>query len=144
MQFGKWRCSQEVSTALFHCVHTCKQVYEVRNYHKSPRYQDLLPLLGAQSMVLSEGEDWRAQRDAFNPGFSSTFLRAALPGFVDCTKHLITRLEQAADDGQVVFMHYLAVAVTLEVICKVLMTKLHVDNVGSSWANGGMWMSCIV
>lgn len=32
-------------------------------------------------MVITEGEQWRRQREAFNPGFSSTFLRAALPGF---------------------------------------------------------------
>lgn len=46
-----------------------------------PPRPDLLPVLGESSMVISEGEQWRRQREAFNPGFSSTFLRAALPGF---------------------------------------------------------------
>lgn len=127
------------------------------NYAKSPRYGDLLPLLGAQSMVTAgacarcmhaykpeaalrvrcslrscaaarmhcprkprpctracgcrkrlarsraatrarrapvtaaraahtEGHAWRVQRDAFTPGFSSAFLKSALPGFVDATE----------------------------------------------------------
>lgn len=47
----------------------------------APRPADLLPVLGESSMVITEGEQWRQQREAFNPGFSSTFLRAALPGF---------------------------------------------------------------
>jgi hypothetical protein len=110
---------------------------------------DLLPLLGAQSMVLTEGAEWRAQvggpasargrqmgfrpcrqldgarlgsqapcppharrppgtprtphplpqRDAFNPGFASAFLKGAVPQFVECTRHLIARLEAAADEA---------------------------------------------
>eukprot|EP00878_Enallax_costatus_P044862 GHUV01053631.1.p1 GENE.GHUV01053631.1~~GHUV01053631.1.p1 ORF type:complete len:226 (+),score=26.62 GHUV01053631.1:787-1464(+) len=96
-----------------------REVYEVLQYHKSPRYADLLPVLGTQSMVTSEGHVWRAQRDAFNPGFSSNFLKAALPGFISCTQHLVQRLEEAAEKQDVVLMHHLTVLTTLEVICKV-------------------------
>eukprot|EP00775_Hariotina_reticulata_P011446 gene11446-11592_t len=96
-----------------------RQVYEVLQYHKSPRYQDLLPLLGSQSMVLTEGHVWKAQREAFNPGFSSSFLKAALPGFTSCTDRLVGILGAAADQQQVVLMHHLAILTTLEVICQV-------------------------
>ena len=34
----------------------------MQQLHKSPRYADLLPLLGAKSLLLTEGEVWRAQR----------------------------------------------------------------------------------
>lgn len=61
-------------------------MYETQQLQKSPRYMDLLPLLGAQSMVLTEGHVWKAQRDAFNPGFASAFLRDAVPQFVACTQ----------------------------------------------------------
>lgn len=44
------------------------QVYEVRQYPKSPRYKDLLPIVGPQSMLLTEGHVWKSQREAFNPG----------------------------------------------------------------------------
>jgi cytochrome P450 len=44
------------------------QVYEVRQYPKSPRYMDLLPIVGPQSMLLTEGHVWKSQREAFNPG----------------------------------------------------------------------------
>jgi hypothetical protein len=46
------------------------QVLEVRNYPKSPYYAATEPILGASSMLLTEGEAWREQRTAFNPGFS--------------------------------------------------------------------------
>lgn len=96
-----------------------KEVFELRQYHKSPRYGDLLPLLGSQSMIITEGEVWRKQRDTFNPGFSSTFLQAALPGFVSCTAHMVQALERAAEEQKVVLMHELAILTTTEVICKV-------------------------
>ncbi|KAF8073217.1 Cyp4v2 [Scenedesmus sp. PABB004] len=96
-----------------------REVFEVRQWHKSPRYADLLPLLGAQSMVTSEGHAWRRQRDAFNPGFSAAFLKAALPGFLAATRHLVGVLDAAAARGEVVKAHELFVLTTLEVICKV-------------------------
>jgi cytochrome P450 len=102
------------------------QVYEVLQYHKSPRYKDLLPVLGSQSMVMSEGHVWKAQRDAFNPGFSSSFLKTALPGFISCTEHLVQRLEAAADQREVVQLHHLTVLTTLEVICKVSVDLLSI------------------
>jgi hypothetical protein len=52
-------------------------------------------------------------------GFSATFLRAALSGFVECSQHLVERLETKADRGEVVLMHHAAVLTTLEIICKV-------------------------
>lgn len=107
------------STTLFLLSFLTAQVYEVLQYHKSPRYADLLPVLGSQSMVTSEGHAWRVQREAFNPGFSSSFLKSALPGFISCTEHLVQRLDAAAESQQVVLMHHLTVLTTLEVICKV-------------------------
>jgi len=96
-----------------------KEVYELKQYHKSPRYKDLLPILGSQSLVITEGSAWKKQRETFNPGFSSTFLRAALPGFVSCTSHMVQELERAAADGRVVSMHELSILTTTGVICKV-------------------------
>lgn len=46
----------------------CVQVYEVRQYPKSPRYSDLLPIVGPESMLLTEGHVWKSQRESFNPG----------------------------------------------------------------------------
>lgn len=74
-------------------------------------------------MVTSEGHAWKVQREAFNPGFSSSFLKSALPGFISCTEHLVQRLDAAAESQQVVLLHHLTVLTTLEVICKVCMTQ---------------------
>lgn len=195
----------------------CLQVYEVKQYPKSPRYSDLLPIVGPESMLLTEGDVWKSQREAFNPGgcsrqcsggaswclpklapghlvllvaclvisgmlvaaayhqamcvlpcpfvhtlaldgvvtpallslqshqsgsvpvpechtsvhtpfcvavwlaagFSSRFLKAALPGFVSCTQNLVELLGRKADQQEVVQMHLVAILTTLEVICKV-------------------------
>lgn len=51
-----------------HCQCCSWQVYEIKQYPKSPRYMDLLPIVGSQSMLLTEGDVWHSQREAFNPG----------------------------------------------------------------------------
>lgn len=96
-----------------------KEVYEVRQYPKSPRYLDLLPIVGPQSMLLTEGHVWKSQRGAFNPGFSASFLKSALPGFVSSTQNLVELLGRKADSQEVVLMHMVAILTTLEIICKV-------------------------
>jgi len=50
------------------CLCRSLQVYEIKQYPKSPRYMDLLPIVGPQSMLLTEGHVWKSQREAFNPG----------------------------------------------------------------------------
>jgi hypothetical protein len=52
-------------------------------------------------------------------GFSSSFLKSALPGFVSCSQHLVELLGRKADQQEVVMMHHVAILTTLEVICKV-------------------------
>jgi len=52
-------------------------------------------------------------------GFSSSFLKAALPGFVSSSQNLVEHLGTKADGQEVVLMHHVAVLTTLEIICKV-------------------------
>lgn len=52
-------------------------------------------------------------------GFSSSFLRSALAGFVGSSQHLVELLGRKADSGEVVKMHHVAILTTLEIICKV-------------------------
>lgn len=53
-------------------------------------------------------------------GFSSSFLKAALPGFVSSSQNLVEHLGAKADQQEVVLMHHVAVLTTLEIICKVI------------------------
>lgn len=52
-------------------------------------------------------------------GFSSSFLKSALPGFVSSSQHLVQLLADRADKQEVVLMHHVAILTTLEIICKV-------------------------
>lgn len=45
--------------------------------------------------------------------------RGRHPCLQDCTGRLVARLDQAAEAGEVVKMHELAILTTLEVICQV-------------------------
>ena len=61
----------------------------------------------------TDGCNWLAA------GFSSDFLKAALPGFVSCTQNLVELLGRKADQQEVVQMHLVAILTTLEIITKV-------------------------
>jgi hypothetical protein len=52
-------------------------------------------------------------------GFSSSFLKSSLPGFISSSQHLVELLGQKADRQEVVHMHHVAILTTLEIICKV-------------------------
>jgi hypothetical protein len=52
---------------------------QVKNYPKSPTYANLLPFIGAKSLLVADPATWRRHRSAFNPGFSYAFLKARRP-----------------------------------------------------------------
>jgi len=39
------------------------------NFPKSPTYKSLIPVIGRQSMVITEGKEWALQRKRYNPGY---------------------------------------------------------------------------
>ncbi|KAF1975398.1 cytochrome P450 [Bimuria novae-zelandiae CBS 107.79] len=52
--------------------------------HKTDRYHDTIaPLAGTTNMPISEGAVWKAQRAAFNPGFSVKHLMEEVPRLLD-------------------------------------------------------------
>lgn len=60
------------------------------------------------------------QQPTHTTGFSSSFLKSALPGFVSSSERLVELLGRKADSGEVVLMHHVAILTTLEIICKVV------------------------
>jgi hypothetical protein len=86
----------------FNCCHTlcCVQVYEVRQYPKSPRYSDLLPIVGPESMLLTEGHVWKSQRESFNPGRGIPNSQSTFP-FVEIGCTTATSLVPADRHGHV-------------------------------------------
>lgn len=96
-----------------------RSIFDVGRWPKSPLYKDLEPLLGEQSLVLTEGKEWRGQRDAYNSGFSGAFLRTAFDGFCAATEELVRALDRDAESGTVVRMWEYSVLATVEIIVRV-------------------------
>lgn len=96
----------------------------VRNFPKAITYKRLYPLFGGEKSVLVlDGEPWRRQRTAFNPGFSFQHLRTLIPLFVANTHRLVHKLSAAAESGEVVPLHRLLTILTLNIICDVVLAK---------------------
>jgi cytochrome P450 len=78
-----------------------KEICQDRNLPKAPSYSSLIPLIGPKSILVTEGAEWKHQRKAFNPGFSTFFLKGMLPVFVEKTKIFLDKLAKAADTREV-------------------------------------------
>jgi cytochrome P450 len=94
----RWHVPGAPPVALVCDPDAVKSIFDGR-WPKSPLYKDLEPLLGEQSLVLTEGAEWRAQRDAHNPAFAGAFLRSAFSGFCAATAELVAVLDAAARAG---------------------------------------------
>lgn len=86
---------------------------------KSYTIAPIVPLIGSQSLLIKEEEDWKAVRKTFNPGFAPTHLSSLLPLIVDRTKRFITNLEEKAATGEVFELESLCTTVTFDIIAGV-------------------------
>jgi cytochrome P450 len=67
-------------------------------------------------LVHVEGQEWKAARSIFNPGFSVKNLLSLVPKFVEEVEVLRQRLRQAAASGEVVKIEDYTQKVTVDVI----------------------------
>jgi cytochrome P450 len=66
---------------------------------KSDTYHALTPLIGSESMITKEGEDWRQMRKRFNPGFQPKHILSLAGSVVSKTETFVGRLKTAAETG---------------------------------------------
>jgi cytochrome P450 len=86
---------------------------------KSYTNKALIPLLGSESLLIKEEEDWKSIRKTFNPGFAPTHLASLMPLIVDRTKRLIANLDEKAVTGEEFEFESLATSVTFDIIAAV-------------------------
>ncbi|TPX08842.1 uncharacterized protein E0L32_009660 [Thyridium curvatum] len=109
------------------CDHdVAEQVSKVsKTFHwsvpKSPTFSNLLALIGYQSILINEGEHWKALRRRFNPGFAPQHLLTLLPLIVDKTKFFIDHLERLAKTGEEFSLEYYLTGLTFDIIGAVVM-----------------------
>ena len=78
-------------------------------------------LLGRNNMVSLEGEQWKALRSMFNPGFASVHLMTLVPYIVDQSLVFCSVLRESAESGALVEMEELATRLTVDIIGKVVL-----------------------
>jgi cytochrome P450 len=115
----QWLVPGAPAVALVADPDAVKSIFERGRWPKSPLYRDLEPLLGDQSLVLTEGQEWREQRDAYNPAFAGAFLRTAFDGFCEATRELVAVLDEAAQRKEERRVWDLVVLATVEIIFRV-------------------------
>ncbi|KAL3808862.1 hypothetical protein ACHAXA_004149 [Cyclostephanos tholiformis] len=86
---------------------------------KSPTYGALLPLIGRRSLVTMEGEEWKAQRKSYNPGFSPDFLRRTVSTIIDKTRRFMDVCDMDVNYGRSTNMLGRAIDLTIDVIVSV-------------------------
>ncbi|KAF2090002.1 cytochrome P450 52A11 [Saccharata proteae CBS 121410] len=88
---------------------------------KSPTLKDIDPLIGKFSIISAQGEDWKALRKRYNPGFSPTHLITLLPRILEKTVLFIDRLNEFARIGEEFELERLCVDLTFDIIGAVVL-----------------------
>lgn len=98
------------------------QITQSRSLPKHPLVMDVLRgLIGDHSIFSTEGQEWRALRSMFNPGFSLAHLMTLVPFIADEVMIFHNKLQEFAKTGETFPMNERATYLTIDVIGKVMM-----------------------
>ncbi|KAI9816488.1 MAG: hypothetical protein M1827_001620 [Pycnora praestabilis] len=88
---------------------------------KSPTVSELHHLLGEESIIMLEGEEWKAVRKSFNPGFQPQYLHSLTSLVVGKANVFVSQMKSAAKKQEVVSLVHYTQALTLDIIGEVTM-----------------------
>ncbi|PYH46164.1 cytochrome P450 [Aspergillus saccharolyticus JOP 1030-1] len=88
---------------------------------KSPTMKPLEPLLGPHSVITAEGEQWKALRKRYNPGFAPQHLLTLLPCIIDKARIFIQCLDKYVQTGEEFSLEDRCTSLTLDIIGAVTM-----------------------
>lgn len=98
----------------------CQQVSDYNAKKHRSMQSFLVPLLGRDDMVSTNGELWKRWRTMFNPGFSTQHLMTLVPGIVDDVLVYVDKLNEHVDMGDVFRLEEETTRLTIDVIGKVV------------------------
>jgi len=96
-----------------------RHVLTSKNFHKSPTYKGMIPLIGKKSLVATEGKEWASQRRLYNPGFSPDFLRNVVSTILHKCNRFIAKCDEDIENNAPTDTLDRAVDLTLDVIAAV-------------------------
>jgi cytochrome P450 len=88
------------------------------SYPKPPIHLDFRPLLGNTSIISVAGEQWKALRKRYNPGFSPQHLRNLVPEIVKETLVFVDKLERSVNKE--ITLGDFTTSLTVDIICTVI------------------------
>ncbi|KIW30827.1 uncharacterized protein PV07_02521 [Cladophialophora immunda] len=108
---------------------------------KSDTLMSMYRLIGLESLIIAEGEEWKILRRRFNKGFSPQHLHTLDGLIISKTRDFVDRLKRAAASGQVFSLKDYSQDLTTDIITTVAIEKdYHAqttpDGVGSKGAYG--------
>jgi len=93
--------------------------------HSTPKHpfldEFITPITGKNSLVSSEGAEWKKWRSLLNPGFASGHLMSLVSGMVDDCVVFSGKLQAHAEKGDVFRLEEAATRLTVDIIGKVVM-----------------------
>ncbi|KAL2175877.1 cytochrome P450 [Thermothelomyces heterothallicus CBS 202.75] len=88
---------------------------------KSPTMWDLVRVIGPESILLRQSEDWKQLRKRFNPGFAPQHLMTLLGCICDKTMIFVDQLERYARSGREFPLNKLTINLTFDIIGAITM-----------------------
>lgn len=102
--------------------------FEVSNKYNLPKPQSQVelfrPMIGGQSVLTMNGDDWKRWRALFNPGFSTGHVTRLIPNIVHSVEIFCDILRENAGRG-IVQLDSLTTRLTMEIIAKVTLYVAH-------------------
>jgi cytochrome P450 len=80
-------------------------------------YHKLRTLLGPQSILTLEGDQWYKLRKMFNPAFSQGHLETLVPGIIDETLTFVKLLNDTAQGGDILLMLDALTVISINFLC---------------------------
>ncbi|KAL8669956.1 MAG: hypothetical protein Q9168_005478 [Polycauliona sp. 1 TL-2023] len=102
---------------------------------KSKSYQNLKPVLGAESILTKEGAAWKAMRKRFNPSFQPRYIQSLTGSIVSRVDIFVQRLQSLAESGVTFRMADYAQDLTTDIITQ--LTIAHDFNAQSTLEGHG-------
>ncbi|KAL2196601.1 cytochrome P450 [Corynascus similis CBS 632.67] len=90
---------------------------------KSPTLGDLVRVIGPESILMRQNEDWKQLRKRFNPGFAPQHLMTLLGCICDKTMIFIDHLERYARSGKEFPLNKLTINLTFDIIGAITMDE---------------------
>jgi hypothetical protein len=107
---------------------------------KSDTFVHLSRLIGSESLITRENEEWKALRKRFNPGFQPKHIYSLTSSVVTKTQMFVKRLEDAASDGRTFTLANYAKDLTADIITQLTMERdLHAQSTPEGKGEKGLF-----